>query len=94
MEALERKVKTRVLLGLLLWAGLTLEASGDPLPSASPEPILPDPVPNPKIYFPPQSATSNVADPGKALGVVDTSGGHACNALNPCALPPPQLNGK
>jgi hypothetical protein len=82
-----------VLLLLAFGAAGACGAAADPLPSASPEPVLPDPAPNNKAYFPPASATAGSADPGHELNSLAPSGAHAsgCNALNPCALPPPPL---
>jgi hypothetical protein len=67
-------------------------AQADPLPAAPPL-VLPDPSPRDSHDFPAALATSGTADPGHALGSIPVGGQKApgCNALNPCAEPPPSL---
>ena len=65
-------------------------AWADPLPNPPPL-VLPDPSPRASHDFPPAMATSGTADPGRELAAVHTTD-QSCDALNPCAVPPPSLN--
>ena len=83
------------LLAAMLWAGYgALVAKADPLPDAPPQ-ALPDPSPEESPNFPPALATAGTADPGRELAAVKATNLHdqSCTALNPCAAPPPSLEG-
>jgi hypothetical protein len=65
-------------------------AKADPLPDPPPL-VLPDPSPKDSHDFAPSEATRGIADPGRSLAAVKATNLKEadCNALNPCALPPP-----
>ena len=84
-----------VLLAATLWAASgELMAKADPLTDPPPQ-VLPDPSPRQSHDFPPAQATSGTADPGRELAGVKATSPHdqGCNTLNPCAAPPPSLQG-
>jgi hypothetical protein len=74
---------------LILWAAIGA-ATADPLPNPPPQ-VLPDPSAKESHDFSPAMATSGTADPGRELAAVQPTDPReqSCNALNPCAVPPP-----
>lgn len=80
-----------VMIALAATAACVPAAWSDPLPSTSPDMVLPDPVPDKDLSFPPGIATAGTADPGMALDRVTAGGRKGCSPVNPCAVAPPAL---
>ena len=59
---------------VLVQGGSFCAAHADPLPSSSPEPVLPDPPANYSHNFPASSAQGGIADPGSELTEAGAAG--------------------